>query len=237
MTPIRHPDMTVWSKYAAGALTPAERREAEEHLYACEECLLLYIDCVDAAANDAAEPVFAGMEDAVLAEIGRQRAAGELHADIPGPYADSPETAAPAPFADLPAASALNQAAFTASAPVRAASEAAPAAPVASQTAPARHAAPGPAAAGTPGAARSAAPAPRRWTSHPLFHYTVAACVTILLMTSGVFRLLVEQPGEWRSARLAEERRASLSERWTEQAVDALDVLQTKLKEGSSNGP
>lgn len=34
----------------------------------------------------------------------------------------------------------------------------------------------------------------RRWTEHPLFHYTVAAAITLLFMASGVFDALLAEP-------------------------------------------
>lgn len=34
----------------------------------------------------------------------------------------------------------------------------------------------------------------RKWYEHPLFHYTVAASITFLLLTSGVFDSLLHEP-------------------------------------------
>lgn len=61
----------------------------------------------------------------------------------------------------------------------------------------------------------------RRWTRHPLFHYTIAASITMLLVMSGVFdSLLVEQKV------FLEQPQGSISQYIMDQAFGWLDNLK-----------
>jgi anti-sigma factor RsiW len=78
-------------------------------------------------------------------------------------------------------------------------------------------------------------PAKRRtMLQHPLFHYAVAASITLLLMSSGVFSYVTNQTDEWRNT-LTMGGHSSLSEQWTDQATEAISNFQTKLREGPND--
>jgi hypothetical protein len=80
----------------------------------------------------------------------------------------------------------------------------------------------------------SPSPAKRRLLQHPLFHYTVAASITLLLMSSGAFRYVTDQTDEWRNT-LSMGNHSSISEQWTDQATEAISNIQLKLKEGPNH--
>lgn len=63
---------------------------------------------------------------------------------------------------------------------------------------------------------------------HPLFRYAVAAAVTALLMSAGVFQGMKEQAERWQAAD-AKPREQSVSARLAEQASDWLGKLQTAM--------
>jgi hypothetical protein len=76
---------------------------------------------------------------------------------------------------------------------------------------------------------------PRRTVyHHPLFHYAVAASITLLLMSTGFFQLITDQTEEWRSFVHTGER-PSVSEHLTDRTTEALASLQTKIKEGPAH--
>ncbi|BBH22666.1 hypothetical protein Back11_40110 [Paenibacillus baekrokdamisoli] len=57
-----HATMQEWQLYAAGTLSLARSEELDQHLYACEECLAIYMDVIDmitAVDHQVTPPVFA----------------------------------------------------------------------------------------------------------------------------------------------------------------------------------
>jgi anti-sigma factor RsiW len=69
---------------------------------------------------------------------------------------------------------------------------------------------------------------------HPLFHYAVAASITLLLMSTGFFQFITDQTEEWRSS-VHTGARPSVSEHLTDRTTEALASLQTKIKEGPAH--
>ncbi len=63
----------------------------------------------------------------------------------------------------------------------------------------------------------------RRWFEHPIFHYTVAACITLLFLTTGLFDKLVA--GDLNHV-IATEQTTSYSDQMMDITVSWLDQLK-----------
>ncbi|MFH5187007.1 hypothetical protein ACHHV8_32960 [Paenibacillus sp. TAB 01] len=82
------------------------------------------------------------------------------------------------------------------------------------------------------------------WLRHPVFHYTVAAAITVVLMSSGAFQTIVDrlQPGdsygseamklEHRDKGQAE--RTSMSQTIMNKTIVMLDAIQAKHERGGT---
>lgn len=71
----------------------------------------------------------------------------------------------------------------------------------------------------------------RTWLHHPIFHYTVAAAVTLLLMSTGIFHQLTQQanasaPPSVDSVPLRE--RPSFSKQMMDKTIRVLDSIEPK---------
>lgn len=73
---------------------------------------------------------------------------------------------------------------------------------------------------------------------HPVFHYAVAAAVTFLLMSTGVFHSLAERVGSAETNVVAsppvQEDRSSVSQRIMEKTIGMLDSIQPKHERGGN---
>jgi anti-sigma factor RsiW len=78
----------------------------------------------------------------------------------------------------------------------------------------------------------------RGWVRHPIFHYAVAAAVTLLLMGSGVFQSFTQQANAWDAGRSDSwsQRPPSWSEQLMEQTIQVIAALQPKLKQEERRG-
>ncbi|WP_159885301.1 anti-sigma factor [Paenibacillus puerhi] len=73
----------------------------------------------------------------------------------------------------------------------------------------------------------------RNWMRHPIFHYTVAAAITLILMGSGVFQVFTQNASAWVDTNLpaeSEELPPSWSEQVMERTVGLLATIQPKEK-------
>lgn len=148
---MRHYNQGEWEQYVRGELPEQLREELEEHLYTCDQCLEVYISCVEGlpALPDVADP--AKFHSSVMAAI----------------LAQTPQEQPHKPF-----------------------------------------------------------------YLRTFFHYGVAAAVTLLLTTAGVFDMTVHQLSEVASQR---EEQGMLSQRWLEQRDSLWDVWQ-HFREGGREG-
>jgi hypothetical protein len=78
------------------------------------------------------------------------------------------------------------------------------------------------------------------WLRHPLFHYTVAAAITLVLMNSGVFQSIAERFGTadlFRAETAQEEgliEQPSVSKKLMEKTIVMLDAIQPKNERGGT---
>jgi hypothetical protein len=65
---------------------------------------------------------------------------------------------------------------------------------------------------------------------HPAFHYAVAAVITLLLMSTGMFQQLVDQVQRMDAAAVSErvEEQSSISQQLMEKTLQALNTIQRK---------
>jgi hypothetical protein len=76
------------------------------------------------------------------------------------------------------------------------------------------------------------------WIRHPLFHYTVAAAITLILMSSGVFQSLADRMGQGDqlstkpTQAVPWEEPLSVSKKLMDQTIIVLDAIQPKLERG-----
>ena len=68
---MKHFSVAEWSAYAGGQLTAEIQRELEAHLYGCDACLEIYMDCISNLDTQAVEAVSepAYMEDKWIEQI------------------------------------------------------------------------------------------------------------------------------------------------------------------------
>ncbi|KEQ25193.1 anti-sigma factor family protein [Paenibacillus tyrfis] len=75
------------------------------------------------------------------------------------------------------------------------------------------------------------------WTQSPFFHYAVAAAITLLLMSTGVFRSLMGHPEPGRMSYSASDRTEAyvpFSEILLEKTIGLLDSIQPKHERGGT---
>jgi hypothetical protein len=78
------------------------------------------------------------------------------------------------------------------------------------------------------------------WVRHPLFHYTVAAAVTLALMSSGIFQSIADRVGQVDRLRAetAQEKplieQPSVSKKLMEKTIVMLDSIQPKHEKGGT---
>lgn len=78
------------------------------------------------------------------------------------------------------------------------------------------------------------------WIQHPVFHYTVAAAITLILMSTGVFQSLVQQMERFDTAagkKVEEEAvlHVSVSEKLMNKTIGMLDSIQPKYERGGTH--
>ena len=154
-----------WSAYVQNRLSGEERRRCEEHLYNCDFCLSVYLECVEREGDALpALPKEDEFAEAVMRRIGRRerRVPARRHSEERRSEALRPGGLQPA------------------------------------------------------GGGR----ADRR----TLLHYTAAAAVTLVLMSSGMFQALLADVQHIQRAEAAH----SLSDRLMEKAVAAIESLRPK---------
>ncbi|MEK8133097.1 hypothetical protein WMW72_35065 [Paenibacillus filicis] len=78
----------------------------------------------------------------------------------------------------------------------------------------------------------------RSWMRHPVFHYTVAAAITLILMGSGVFQIFTQQASAWdaNASDWMKQHPPSWSEQLMEQTVGLIAALQPKPKQEERRG-
>ena len=217
-----HRDMQFWKMYVQGTLPSGERDAAETHLQYCDHCLAAYVQAVEEAEEPLQAPDASEFDERVLQAI-RLEGRRMQQRDTPGQGYFPQEPSLEPPQKPSPQEPLQIQ-------PPNQASE--PYMPESQGHGLPKRLEPDASIRPSPGKpARSAAS--RTVFAHPLFHYVVAACITILLMSAGMFDRLIEQSDDWRNVGP----RISLSERWTEQAANALADMQTKIKEGTRYEP
>ncbi|MDO3680986.1 anti-sigma factor family protein [Paenibacillus ehimensis] len=75
------------------------------------------------------------------------------------------------------------------------------------------------------------------WTQSPFFHYAVAAAITLLLMSTGVFQSLMGHPEPGRMSHSASDRAEAyvpFSEILLEKTIGILDSIQPKHERGGT---
>jgi anti-sigma factor RsiW len=166
---MKHFNVAEWSEYAEGRITVEKQRELEAHLYSCEACLQLYMDCVAQLDTQPVEgvPEPDYMEDKWIDEI-MSRIEEQKQ-----------------PFQSL-----------------------------------------------------SLSP-PRKLALYrrPVFHYSLAAAITIILMATGIFQGIT---GGMDQLPLATKQMqdTSYTDKWMNKTVAMLDTIQLKAKlieKGGSN--
>ncbi|MDQ1911781.1 zf-HC2 domain-containing protein [Paenibacillus sp. GD4] len=153
-----HPTREQWLDYAGGRMTEEQREHCDLHLAQCDECLMLYMDCLGAVSNEMpqlADP--AELTERVLKQLPPVLVPSEPH--------------------------------------------------------------------------RS-----RLW-SHPVFHYAVAAAITLLLVSTGIFQALLGSTGQHAVARASlydneYAAQQSFSSRLLDKTVLVLDSIQSKTERG-----
>ncbi len=78
------------------------------------------------------------------------------------------------------------------------------------------------------------------WIQHPFFHYTVAAAITMILMSTGVFQTLTQHISRFDTAsekRTAETRilHVSVSEKLMNKTIGMLDSIQPRYERGDTH--
>jgi anti-sigma factor RsiW len=80
-----------------------------------------------------------------------------------------------------------------------------------------------------------------RFSRHPVFHYTVAAAITLLLMSSGAFSSLTDRLGVLNihteaieSRQAQDEEHSSVSYKIMEKTIVMLDAIQPKREKGGA---
>ncbi|MGO0060704.1 hypothetical protein ACTID9_11950 [Brevibacillus fluminis] len=144
MTQTNHMTRSQWQQFILNQLSDQERERYEDHLYSCDECLEVYMACLDELAQPAAPSV--------------------------------PEVA-----------------------------EAIPA-----------H-----------------KPAAKPFYRQTLFHYGLAACITLLLMTTGLFSQLLAHSNQWNSIAGAKQHR-SVTDQLMQKTTAFLDQLHPITKGGKT---
>ncbi|SDE32749.1 hypothetical protein SAMN02799630_05171 [Paenibacillus sp. UNCCL117] len=79
----------------------------------------------------------------------------------------------------------------------------------------------------------------RSWMRHPVFHYTVAASITLMLMGSGVFQVFTQQASAWGdigSQLEKQQRPPSWSEQLMERTTGWLAAIRPKANEAERRG-
>ncbi|MEX1029406.1 MAG: hypothetical protein WDZ91_05070 [Paenibacillaceae bacterium] len=71
----------------------------------------------------------------------------------------------------------------------------------------------------------------RRWYTNTLFHYTIAASLTLLLVSSGLFNQMLDRVSQL-SQDTEQAEQMSVSDQLTNKAGKWLDAIPTKKKEG-----
>lgn len=81
---------------------------------------------------------------------------------------------------------------------------------------------------------------PRTWMRSPLFHYAVAAVITLVLMSSGIFQSIMDHPAgiDRTSNREAQaeaaEEPVSVSKKLMDKTIVVLDSIQPKQEKGGN---
>ncbi|MGE5702512.1 MAG: hypothetical protein ACM32O_08305 [Clostridia bacterium] len=152
MTQAHHKTKSQWLAYMTNQLPETEREQYEDHLYTCDECLGLYMECLD-----------------------------EAHLPS-GPecveHVDATETSQ----SHQPAATPLIKA--------------------------------------------------RPFFRQVWFHYTAAACITLLLMSSGAFSQIVRKSAEWNTSSFVKQER-SVSDQLMKKTASLLNLIHPSIKGGS----
>ncbi|TBL72931.1 hypothetical protein [Paenibacillus thalictri] len=169
----RHYSMEQWIEYVQGIGSAAERDLMESHLYGCDECLSLYMNCLDE------HPLPMDTEQT------QEREYKHLDQQVMQTIRSLPTFEIPSGVSE---ASKLS----------------------------------------TPGPRR------RRLIHHPAFHYAIAAAITLLLMSTGIFEQFVAETGRIDAAAgsIAIQER-SVSDKLMEKTLQVLDTLHNKEKGGT----
>lgn len=72
---------------------------------------------------------------------------------------------------------------------------------------------------------------PKRWYTHPLFHYTIAASITFVLVSSGMFNHILDRVSQI-TEDTEQAEHISVSDQLTNKAGKWLDAIPNKKKEG-----
>jgi predicted anti-sigma-YlaC factor YlaD len=151
-----------WQAYIDNRLTREQVISYEEHLYSCEVCLQIYMNILDAVAEEGSREAGSAVTDLIMAAIAeKERIAAK------------------------------------------------------------------PSKKGKP---KKSIP----WSRRPLFQYAVAAIITLVLMSAGVFQGLSMRINHIESF-TTQPKQESFSQKLMEKTVSMIDVVQSQPKGGKSN--